>query len=303
MAVSKRTILITGCSEGSLGSFLATAFHKAGWRVFASARTMSKLKQTQAAGIETVLLDTTSDESITSCVSRIEELTGGSLDTLLNNAGTGYSMPLMDLDLADARHLFDVNVFSIISMTRAFLPLLMKSTHGGMVVNNTSCSSLTAGGLPFAGAYNSSKAAATSITEVLRLELEPFGVKVINMMTGSVKSTFYDNTVQNTLPATSMYNVAKEAVEKAMAGEDYMTTSTDPVKWAAQIVKDLSKSAPPYWIWGGKYSTLMRIVTFLPIGALDGLIKAKVGLDVVERKIKEQRVSKVKQFNVVSKSS
>jgi len=61
----------------------------------------------------------------------------------------------------------------------------MKSTHGGMVVNNTACSSLTAGALPFSGAYNASKAAAANLTEVLRLELEPFGIKVINLITGA----------------------------------------------------------------------------------------------------------------------
>jgi NAD(P)-dependent dehydrogenase (short-subunit alcohol dehydrogenase family) len=285
---SKRTILITGCSDGSLGSHLAVAFHKAGWRVFASARNLNKLKHAQTAGIETIQLDVTSDDSITKAFSQVSELTSGSLDVLLNNAGAGYSMPLIDLDLGEARKLFDLNVWSIISMTRAFLPLLTKSQHGGIVVNNTSCSSLTAGMLPFAGAYAASKAAAAGLTEILRLELAPFNIKVINLMTGAVRSTFFDNTPDATLPPTSVYNFAKETVEKTMSGGDNMANASDPEKWAESVVQGLSKPTPPHWLWRGKFSTLVRIGSLLPIGFLDGTVKKMTGLDVLERKVKEQ---------------
>lgn len=91
---SARTILITGCSDGSLGSALALAFRKARWRVLASARNTEKLKKCEEAGIETVQLDTLSDESIASCVAKVKELTGSSVDGLFNNAGAGYNMPL-----------------------------------------------------------------------------------------------------------------------------------------------------------------------------------------------------------------
>ncbi|KAK3943814.1 putative IBR finger domain protein [Diplogelasinospora grovesii] len=284
---SKRTILITGCSDGSLGSALALALHKAGWRVFASGRNLSKLSKAQGAGIETVQLDTLADDSIASCVSQIQELTGGSLDALLNNAGGGYSMPVMDLDISKARELFDLNFFSLISVTRAFLPLLMKSTYGGMVVNNTACSSQIAGATPFSGAYNASKAAAANLTEVMRLELQPFGIKVINLMTGAVRSTFHNNAPTATLPPTSLYNIAKEAVEKAMSGAD-AANGADPDQWAQQVVKELGKRNPPYWVWRGKFATLVRILSHLPIGFMDGTMKSMVGLDVVEKKVQEQ---------------
>ncbi|KAH8703501.1 hypothetical protein BGW36DRAFT_267892, partial [Talaromyces proteolyticus] len=124
---------------------------------------------------------TTSDESIASSISQNSDLTDGSLDALLNNAGAGYSMPLMDLDIAEARKPFDLNVFSLIRVTHAFFPLLVKSTLGEMVVNNTACSSAA-----FCRGSNASKAAAASITEVLRLEFGPFCIEVINLMMGSV---------------------------------------------------------------------------------------------------------------------
>ncbi|RFU76462.1 ibr finger domain [Trichoderma arundinaceum] len=285
---AKRTVLISGCSDGSLGSELARAFHRTGWRVFASARNLAKLKQAEAAGLDIVQLDTTSDESITACVARISELTGGSLDVLVNNAGAGYSMPVMDLDIAQTRQLFELNVFSLITVTRAFFPLLVKSSSGGLVVNNTSCMALPHASMPFSGAYNASKAAAANFSEVLRLELAPFGVKVTNLVTGSVKSTFHANAPHISLPPNSIYNVAKEAVEKWMSGAEATATGADPVEWADGVVKDLSKANPPLWVWRGKHATAARIGSFLPVGALDSAYKSRTGLDEVSRKLKEQ---------------
>ncbi|KAK4033381.1 putative IBR finger domain protein [Parachaetomium inaequale] len=285
---SQRTILITGCSDGSLGAALALAFHRAGWRVLASARNTSKLKNAEQAGIETLQLDTVSDESMSRCVSRVRELTGGSLDVLVNNAGAGYAMPVMDLDLAQARDLFNLNVWSLVSVTRAFLPLLLESTRGGMVVNNTSTVSVPAGAMPFFGAYNASKAAAASLTEALRLELEPFGIRVINLMTGGVRSTFHDNAPTPTLPSGSMYNVAKEALEEAMSGVNTASGNSDADEWAGRVAKRLSRRNPPHWVWQGKFSTIVRIASHLPVGFFDGMMKSIAGLDVLERKIKEQ---------------
>ncbi|RYP45206.1 hypothetical protein DL768_008399 [Monosporascus sp. mg162] len=284
----KKAVLITGCSDHSLGSALALAFHKAGWRVFASARNVTKLKQAEAAGITTVQLDVMSDESVANAVSTVRDLTGGSLDALVNNAGAAYSLPLMDIDIDKARQLFDLNTFSMLRVSRAFLPLLMKSTHGGRIINNTSAASLTAGALPFQGAYNASKAAATNLTEVLRLELAPFGIKVINLMTGGVKSTFFDNAPPAILPPTSIYNVAKEDIERAMAGEDTAAQGTELHKWAELVVKDLNANSPPHWIWRGRHASEVRLASLLPVGMLDNVIKRISKLDVLERKIKEK---------------
>ncbi|KAL4872108.1 hypothetical protein BDV12DRAFT_183347 [Aspergillus spectabilis] len=229
----KRTMLITGCSDGSLGSVLALHFHKAGWRVFASARTSSKLTQAKYTGIEAIPLDTLSDHSIRSCVSRVHELTGGSLDALFNNAGAGYSMPLMELDIAKARGLFDLNVWCV-SMHE----------HGALVVNNTSARTV----------WN----------------------RVVNLMTGSVRSTFHDNAPTTVLPSTSLHNVAKETVEKIMSGGD-AAGGSDPDEWANRAVLDLSKRKSPYWVSQGKFSTTIWLASHLPAGAFDGTMKKLLG--------------------------
>lgn len=303
MTAQKRTILITGCSDDSLGAALALAFQKADWRVFATGRNPSRLTQVQAAGIETLPLDVTSEESITACAKRVEELTaddGGSLDALLNNAGHGYFMPVADIEVEKAREMFDLNVFSVISVTQAFLPLLLKAVtqqeeenrKSPMIINHTSAAGITPiGCTPFQGAYNASKAAAASITESLRLEMAPFGIKTINLVSGVVRSKFFDNTNQPRLPEGSIYNVARDGVERIMSAEHVKAVATDADTWAGQVVGDVDRVKPPHWVWRGAFAGQVRMMSVLPVGTTDSLMKAHVGLDVLEKKIREQKAT------------
>ena len=122
---------------------------------------------------------------------------------LVNNAGAVYSMPAIDVDLDDARAIFDLNVFSLITVSRAFTPLLIR-TPKSIITNNISVVAYT--NPPVNGVYNASKAAANSITENMRLELKPFGVQVIALLTGGVRSNIEANKSQKAgLPADSIY--------------------------------------------------------------------------------------------------
>lgn len=285
----KRTILVTGCSDGSLGSALALALHhNGGWRVFASARNPAKLEAVKAAGIECVKLDVGSEESIAASVQEVKRLTGGSLDALVNNAGVGYSAPLIHVDIQQAHDLFDLNVFSIIRVTRAFLPLLIKSQHGAIVANNTSGAGLLGANIPFQGAYGASKAAAASLTDCLRLELAPFGIRVVNLVTGTVKTTFFDNSTTPGLPDDSIYNLAKEAIEPSMIGNQPGLDKSDASTWAKQVVGDLSRRKVPHMIFRGSKAGTARFATLFPTGTFDSILKQASGLDVLEENIKKQ---------------
>jgi NAD(P)-dependent dehydrogenase (short-subunit alcohol dehydrogenase family) len=281
MSSPKRTVLITGCSEGGAGAALAVAFHKAGLHVYATARNPSKTTQLAALGIETLTLDVLSDSSIAACVSRLS-----TLDTLVNNAGAAYSMPVSDLSLPEAKKLFDLNVWSCLAVTQAFLPLLLKSK--GMIVNHTSAGSLVA--LPFQSAYNSSKAAMAMFSNSQRLELGPFGITVVDLKTGGVKTNFLENQKearQVSLPNGSIYEPAKERVEKQLRGDGVLTTATPAHQWAEQVVQDLLKKTPPPNVWRGDRAWMVRFGSFLPFGMLDGAIKKMVGLDVVEQMVRK----------------
>ncbi|KAF9769558.1 hypothetical protein IL306_013022 [Fusarium sp. DS 682] len=287
----KRTILITGCSDGSLGSALALAMKDRGWRVFPSGRNLAKLSKVKEAGLECIELDVGSDESVSAAVESVKQLTGGSLDALLNNAGTGYSTPIIHADINKSHDLFELNVFSIIRVTHAFLPLLLNSTHGALLINNTSASSLLGAGVPFQGVYAASKAAASSLTESLRIELAPFGIRAINMFTGGVKSTFFNNSPDGELPKDSIYNVAKEEVESSMNGNEpgLSNNKPDAETWAKQVARDLSQRKPPYCIFRGAAAGTARYGTLFPTGTFDSMVKQMGGIDVLERKLEEER--------------
>lgn len=287
----KRTILVTGCSDHGLGAALALALNQLEWRVFASARDLSKLTTVKAAGIECVQLDVGSEESISAAVAQVKQLTGGSLDGLVNNAGGGYSAPMIHMDTDKAHDLFELNVFSIIKVTRGFLPLLLQSDRNAIIVNNTSGSGLLGIGTPFQGIYAASKAAAASVTESLRVELAPFGLRVINLVTGGVKTPFYANSVQLQLPADSIYNIAKEEIEATMAGNMNGSNKDDMVDsatWAKQAAGDISRRKPPHLVFRGSGAGGARIASILPTGTMDGFFKKMGGVDVLERKIREK---------------
>lgn len=282
---SQRTVLITGCSDGSLGAALALAFHAAGLKVYATARNSAKLGQCSSSGVETLILDVLSPESIQNAASKLPNL-----DILVNNAGAEYLMPLLDLNTAEAKKIFDLNVWSYIEVTQAFLPLLLKSSHGGVVANHTSLASVTT--VPFQGVYSASKAAIAMLSDTLRLELGALGITVVDMKTGLVRSNLIKNGQEAKpprLPDTSFYIPARDIVEKALSQETFVGVGTPAPVWAKAVVKDLLKKKPPTIIYRGEQAWLAWLVGFLPVGTFDGTVKKLTGLDVVEKIMKVGR--------------
>ncbi|KAL8647290.1 MAG: hypothetical protein Q9210_005648 [Variospora velana] len=282
MSTAKRSVLITGCSDGGLGAALAVAFHDAGLHVYATARNTSKMEQIASLGIETLALDVQSEESIAACVNRLS-----SLDILVNNAGAQYLTPVVDASLSEAKALFDLNVWAHIAVTQAFMPLLLESSHA-MIVNQTSVGAVTT--LPFQAIYNSSKAALAMLSDSLRLELQPFGIVVVDLRTGVVKTNLIKNLNQAkhpSLPKGSIYQPAKETVEKALRQEGFEDKGMPAEDWARLVVQDLLKQKPPSVIWRGESAWLTRLATLLPFGMLDGVVKKLSGLDVVERAVRK----------------
>jgi NAD(P)-dependent dehydrogenase (short-subunit alcohol dehydrogenase family) len=279
---SQRTVLITGCSDGGLGAALALAFHAAGLKVYATARNSGKLSQCSSAGIETLILDVLSSESIQNTAAKLPNL-----DILVNNAGAEYLMPLSDLNIVDAKRIFDLNVWSYIEVTQAFLPLLLKSSYGGVVANHTSLASVIT--VPFQGVYNASKAAIAMLSDTLRLELGALGITVVDMKTGVVRSNLIKNGQEakpSRLADTSVYVPARDVVEKALSQEMFVDTGTPAPVWAKAVVKDLLKKKPPTIIYRGEQAWIAWLVGFLPFGALDGTVKKLTGLDIVEKMMK-----------------
>lgn len=281
MTASQRSVLITGCSAGGLGAALALALHEAGLHVYATARSPEKMATLSTAGIQTLTLDVTSTISIANCVAKIP-----TLDILVNNAGGGYSMPISDMSISEAKKVFDLNVWSPLAVTQAFLPLLLESK--GMIVNHTSVGSLIS--IPFQSAYNASKAAMATFSDTQRLELAPFGITVVEIKTGGVHSNFLTNKHSDNklavLPDGSIYEPARSTVESVLRGENFKSYMQPAEQWAKDVARDLLKKNPPAVIWRGANAGTARILTFLPHGTLDNTFKKMTKLDEVERALK-----------------
>ncbi|KAF4825115.1 Short-chain dehydrogenase cctT [Colletotrichum siamense] len=295
-------ILITGCTPGGTGAALAIAFHNAGHHVYATARDPSKMMPLEKLGIETVALDVTSKSSIVSAVSSVTSTLpdGKGLDMLVNNAAASYTMPIADVSLDAAKEMFDVNVWSQVAVTQAFLPLLLKSAAAPsqdghptqtMIVNHTSVGSVTA--IPFQGIYNSSKAAFASLSDTMRLELAPFGIHVVELKTAGVKTNLISNNKFNTtgerLPEGSIYEPAREIVERAMSQDELRVRGISPDQWASEVSSALLAKSPPRVIWRGESALLSRVASMLPPGLFEGILKKMTKLDVVENIVKEGR--------------
>lgn len=282
MGVPKRTVLITGCSAGGMGAALAKEFHSVGLLVIATARDTTKMTELTALGIETMELDVQSSTSIAACVAKIH-----SLDLLINNAGASYTMPIADIDIDEARKLFETNVWGCIAVTQAFLPLLMDSPKA-LIVNHTS---IGAGmSIPFQGVYNASKAAMSMFSETMRLELEAFGISVVNLKTGGVQTNIVKNIQARTprLPDNSIYLPAREAVESALRSEwvEKRGMGIPAEQWAKQVVAELLKEKPPTTIWKGESAWTASLLSWLPTRWFDGMMKSMTGLADVEKMLR-----------------
>lgn len=124
-----RSVLVTGASAGSIGSSVVQAFAKREFLVFATARNLSKIEPSIAkhANVRLIELDVTSQASIDSARKTVAVVTGGRLDYLVNNAGAGYTTPLVDFDQNKGKMVFEVNFWGVLNVTKAFMPLLVEA--------------------------------------------------------------------------------------------------------------------------------------------------------------------------------
>jgi 1-acylglycerone phosphate reductase len=157
----------------------------------------------------------------------------------LLSGSAGYQAALIDTDLDAARKLFNVNVLGLVEVTKAFSRMLVASQ--GRIVNIGSIVSRSS--VPFHGIYNASKAAVQMISNNMRIELAPFGVKVIHVVTGGIKTKFFDNIDEYDFPADSLYDPARKELEAAIKGDishSVLTSMFDSIRHYAALAVRLA---------------------------------------------------------------
>ncbi len=190
----KGFILVTGSSTG-IGRATARLLARLGYFVFAAVRKEADAESWRAEGqdrIEPVILDVTNADSVSTAMAHIDVRVGArGLYGLVNNAGIGLGGPIEFLPLDDLRRQFEVNLFGLVAVTQAAMPLIRRAR--GRVVHVSSASGLVS--QPFAGPYCASKFALEAIADAMRMELRSTGIKVSIVEPGRIKTPIWERTL------------------------------------------------------------------------------------------------------------
>jgi len=276
----QKTILVTGCSSG-IGAALAREFGKRGHRVYATARRAETLASLAAEGIHGLELDVNDDFSIAGAFGTVTR-EAGHLDLLVNNAGFSQVGAVVDLTREDLRRQFETNVIAPVAVTGKAVPLLRAAVakNGSAVVANVG-SIVGLFTTPFAGAYCSSKAALHSLTDALRMELAPFGIHVVAIQPGGVRSSFGEHAeAAIRLPENSIYKPVEGGIRaRAQAGQQDATPAD---VFVVPVVESLLRNSPPRVIRGGTNSVRLPLLKrLLPAATFDAKLSKMFGLDAL----------------------
>ena len=179
------TVLITGCSSG-IGHATAERLAAAGWTVYATARRPETLAQLEARGCRTLALDVTDEASMQAAVSAIEG-EHGSIGALVNNAGYSQSGAVETVPMEKVRTQFETNVFGLMRLCQLVLPG-MRRARAGRIVNLSSMGGRLV--FPGGGVYHATKYAVEALSDALRFEVKGFGIDVILVEPGLIRTEF-----------------------------------------------------------------------------------------------------------------
>jgi NAD(P)-dependent dehydrogenase (short-subunit alcohol dehydrogenase family) len=275
-----KTVLITGSSSG-IGEASALLMARNGFRVLAGVRKPEdgeRLRQKAGKNITPVIIDVTDAASITTARAQVEDQIGSGLDGLVNVAGIGVTGPLEYATAEEMHRVFEINVFGQIAVIQAFLPMIRDAR--GRIVNISSVGAHIA--IPFGGLLSASKSAFGSLSDALRLELRPFGIRVCVIEPGAIATPAVDKTLGDVegviarLPpeASSRYGqMLRNFNKRAYAREK---NGSPPAVVAKAIHHALTASAPKIRYVVGKDARPLAILPRLLSDSLLDALRARI---------------------------
>ena len=218
--------LVTGASSG-IGEAAARELHQRGYVVYAAARRADRLAALTSAGIKALSMDVTDDASASAGVQQIIGA-HGRIDVLVNNAGYGSYGALEDVDLAEARYQFEVNVFGLARLIQLVTPH-MREQGSGRIINISSM-----GGKiyePLGSWYHATKFAVEGLSDSLRLELKPFGIDVVIIEPGAIRTEWASiaaDKLEQTSGSTAYADQARTVGGVLRSTDTHPGRATDP---------------------------------------------------------------------------
>jgi len=241
--------LITGCSTG-FGRELAKLVLERGWRAVVTARDVSKVKDIAEAHGERALalpLDVTNRAQIETVVAQAKRHFGR-IDALVNNAGYGYLAAIEEGEDSEVRAMFETNVFGLVDITKAVLPI-MREQRSGLIVNVSSIGGIAS--FAATGYYHATKYAVEGLSESLALEVKPLGIGVLIVEPGPFRTNWAGPSIKQS--ATLIDDYASTAGERRKQTEARSGKQAgDPVRAAQAIIDAALSDAPPLRLLLGK---------------------------------------------------
>ncbi|HEU4467809.1 MAG TPA: SDR family oxidoreductase [Nitrososphaeraceae archaeon] len=257
---SKRTVLVTGCSSG-IGLATCHVLSRNNFMTYGTVRNLSKAKKIQDLmnrenlSLKILRLDVNDNQSIKLAIKKILNHTGR-IDVLINNAGYGMFGPIEEITTQEIKKQFETNFFGAIRLIKAIVPIMRKQGNG-TIVNISSM--VGRFGVPLNSAYVSSKFAVEGLSESISFELEEFGIRVIVIEPGVVKSDFFHNVKVKGMNLESPYHELMERrvnfLDKAM--KNSVTSSYDV---AGTILDALNSKDPKFrYVIGNDATNSLRM--------------------------------------------
>ena len=271
--------LVTGSSSG-IGFETALHLARNGYKTYASMRNLEKSKDiTQVATreklpVEVVQLDVDEDSSVKQAVDKIVATEDQRIDVLVNNAGYGLLGALEDLSIEEIKEQFETNFFGVVRMTQQVLPIMRKQNNG-TIVNVSSVGGRI--GIPGLSAYHSTKFALEGLSESISYELEPFGIRVVVIEPGVIRTNIMNSSVlaKKAQDTKSPYFLSIQQLEKSFKLAMENTSVSSPPEEVAKVVLQAVTSQSPklrYAVGNDAYS-LIQAKTMMSDIEFGGLIK------------------------------
>lgn len=273
-----RAVLITGCSSG-IGRAAAAHLARNGWRVYATARRPDTLADLAKAGCITLRLDVCDEASMKDAVARIEKAEGA-VGALVNNAGYEQTGPIEEVPMDLVRREFETNVFGLMRLTQLVLPGMRRQGWGRIVNLSSVGGRLT---FPGGGAYHASKYAVEAISDALRFEVRGFGIDVVVVEPGSIKTRFGDTAIAGSDPGATRpdgpYAEFNRVVAERVIGvyEGWMSRFAAPPEAVAKVIGRALAARRPrtrYVVTPGARA-MIATRRLLPDRAFDALLRSQ----------------------------
>lgn len=266
----EKTAFVTGASSG-IGEAAVRRLLADGFTVYAGARRTERMEPLASVGARIVYLDLTDEATIVASMARIEEETGR-IDVLVNNAGYGSYGALEDVPLAEARRQCEVNLFGLARLCQLALPT-MRRQHSGYIINVTSVGGKF--GEPFGSWYHATKFAVEGLSDCLRMETAPFGIKIVVVEPGAIRTEWGGIAADSLkrMSGQSAYGPYARRHAKMLGRAEESRFPSPPETVARTIGRIVAKTNPrARYATGGGARTILFLRRMLPDRLFDRLI-------------------------------